>query len=335
MSEILANIVVDQNNINFTPTNNNINITPEAIQLNIYTTGAPAGGLSSNTELLYNNTGIIDGVPFTSYANGKLTLGSTSNISITGGTNGYVLQTDGTGNLTWTAQTGGGGNGSPGGANTQVQFNDAGVFGGLTGFTFDKTNGNLNVPNNVIANNFIGNFTAAYVGNANYANFAGNVVNSTQSNITSLGTLTGLSVSGNTSITSTTTIQQAKEKVTVGVSGLNGTYNYDLLDQAIVYISANASGNFTLNFRGNSAVTLNSVMNNNQSMTCALLNTNGATGYYLSSVQIDGSSQTVKWVSPIGAPITGIINGIDSYNFNIIKTGTSTYTVLASRVGFQ
>lgn len=35
---------------------------------------------------------------------------------------------------------GSGGSGTPGGATTQVQFNDAGVFGGDSGLTYDKTN---------------------------------------------------------------------------------------------------------------------------------------------------------------------------------------------------
>ena len=70
---------------------------------------------------------------------------SVNTLKISGGTNGYVLQTDGTGNVTWTAP-GGSGNGEVGGANTQVQFNDAGAFGGNTGFTFNKTTGVLAAP---------------------------------------------------------------------------------------------------------------------------------------------------------------------------------------------
>ena len=45
--------------------------------------------------------------------------------------------------------TSGGGGGSPGGSNTQVQFNDGGSFGGDAGFTFDKLPGgtfSLNTP---------------------------------------------------------------------------------------------------------------------------------------------------------------------------------------------
>ena len=52
--------------------------------------------------------------------------------------NGYYLQTDTNGVLSWAAG-GGGGGGSPGGSNTQVQFNDAATFGGMPAFTYDKT----------------------------------------------------------------------------------------------------------------------------------------------------------------------------------------------------
>jgi hypothetical protein len=52
--------------------------------------------------------------------------------------NGYYLQTDSLGQLSWAAG-GGGGGGSPGGSNGQVQYNNAGAFGGMPGFTFDGT----------------------------------------------------------------------------------------------------------------------------------------------------------------------------------------------------
>lgn len=41
----------------------------------------------------------------------------------------------------------GGGNTNPGGSNTQVQFNDSGVFGGDANFTFNKTTDTLTVTN--------------------------------------------------------------------------------------------------------------------------------------------------------------------------------------------
>jgi len=55
-------------------------------------------------------------------------------------TNDYVLtaQTDGT--TAWAAQSGGGG-GSPGGSDTQLQYNDGGSFGGASGITYTDTAG--------------------------------------------------------------------------------------------------------------------------------------------------------------------------------------------------
>lgn len=45
----------------------------------------------------------------------------------------------------------GGGGGTPGGTDTQVQFNDAGLFGGSSLFIFNKTTGNVSL-NNLFAN---------------------------------------------------------------------------------------------------------------------------------------------------------------------------------------
>jgi hypothetical protein len=47
-----------------------------------------------------------------------------------------VLTADGVGNATWAA----GGGGSPGGSSTQLQYNNAGAFGGTSGLTWDGTN---------------------------------------------------------------------------------------------------------------------------------------------------------------------------------------------------
>ena len=46
-----------------------------------------------------------------------------------------------------------GSGGTPGGSNTQVQFNDAGAFGGSAGFTFDKTSNAMIVTGNVSGGN--------------------------------------------------------------------------------------------------------------------------------------------------------------------------------------
>lgn len=108
------------------------------------------------------------------------------------------------------------------GSNTQIQFNDAGNANGNTNLTFNKTTGtmtagNISVTGNITTVNVaastqmtaprfisnVANGTAPFtvtsttqVANLNAA-LAGTVVTSAQPNITSTGTLTGLTVSGN------------------------------------------------------------------------------------------------------------------------------------------
>jgi len=65
---------------------------------------------------------------------------------VTGGVNGQYIQTDGTGNLSFVSG-GGSGNGVVGGANTQIQYNNAGNFGGSTGLTWNSSTGVLSTLN--------------------------------------------------------------------------------------------------------------------------------------------------------------------------------------------
>ena len=111
MSDVNLNFVVENNNIGFTVEPNDITLTPEEIQLTFNANFQPLAG-GSNTQLQYNLNGTLDGIPNVTYNGSNISLGNVSTVKITGGTNGYVLQTDGTGNLDWTAMTGGGGNGT-------------------------------------------------------------------------------------------------------------------------------------------------------------------------------------------------------------------------------
>jgi len=52
--------------------------------------------------------------------------------------NGYALTSTTGGVMSWAAS--GGGGGSPGGSNTQIQFNNSGAFGGSANLTWDGTN---------------------------------------------------------------------------------------------------------------------------------------------------------------------------------------------------
>lgn len=121
-----------------------------------------------------------------------------------------------------------------------------------------------------------------------------------------------------------------KEKVTVSATAATGTINFDASTQAVLYYTTNASANFTLNFRGASGVSLDSLLSTGQAVTLVFMCTNGATAYYPSAHQIDGTSQTIKWVGG-SAPTAGNASAIDIYTYTIIKTGTTTFTVIGSQ----
>lgn len=124
-----------------------------------------------------------------------------------------------------------------------------------------------------------------------------------------------------------------KERVTISATAATGTINFDALSQSVLYYTSNSSANWTLNVRGNSSLSLNSLMSTGQSLTIAFLATNGATAYYQSATQIDGSSVTPKWQNG-GAPTAGYASSIDVYTYTIIKTASATFTVLASQTKF-
>lgn len=128
-------------------------------------------------------------------------------------------------------------------------------------------------------------------------------------------------------------LENAAEITTVSATAATGTINYDVLTQAVLYYTSNASGNWTLNIRGSSGTSLNTVMSTGQSLTIAFLVTNGATAYYQSALQVDGNSVTPKWQGGT-APSAGNASSIDSYVITIIKTGSATFTALASQTKF-
>ncbi len=128
-------------------------------------------------------------------------------------------------------------------------------------------------------------------------------------------------------------LSAAAETVTIAASAATGTVNFDVSTQSILYYTSNASGNWTLNIRGNSTTTLNSIMSTGQSVTVTFLATQGSPAYYASALTVDGSSVTPKW-SGGSAPTSGNTNGIDVYTYTLIKVGSGSFTALASQTRF-
>lgn len=130
------------------------------------------------------------------------------------------------------------------------------------------------------------------------------------------------------------TLNAPFEKLNVSATAATGTINLETGSLgAVWYYTTSASGNFTINVRTSNTVALNTTLAVGESVTVVFLNTNGATAYYASGFQIDGTSVTPKWQGGT-APTAGNASSIDAYTYTIIKTASATFTVLASVVKY-
>jgi len=153
--------------------------------------------------------------------------------------------------------------------------------------------------------------------------------------VNAANTFTATQTFSGSSSTLAMVLNDVAEVTTVSATAATGTINYDVTTQAVLYYTSNASANWTVNFRGSSGTSPDTLMSTGQSMTVAFLVTQGSTAYYNSAVQVDGTTSgvTTRWLG--GAPTAGNASGIDSYRYLIIKTGSATFTVLASNTQFK
>ena len=129
-------------------------------------------------------------------------------------------------------------------------------------------------------------------------------------------------------------VQGLEESWNVVATAATGTIDFDTLTSTAWLYTSDATGNWTLNVRGDGSNTLASLLDTGDSITVVFAVTQGATAYYASAFQIDGSSVTPEWQGG-SAPSAGNPSSIDVYVYTIIKTAaTPTYTVLASQTQF-
>lgn len=248
-------------------------------------------------------------------------------------------------------------------AGTDISINPA---NGLGVVTVNATYGNANVAaylanysGNVSGGYYLGNITQAtgYYSNANVANF----LQVLSSNVTTSANVTGSYIFGNGSqltgitinysnanvqnylptysgnilnlgITANLAIGPATERVNIVAQAPAASQNIDVLTSTVWLFTTNANTNQTINLRGNSTTSLDSYLGTGQSLTLAYIIRNGATGYYPTSVLIDGASQAVSWSG--NAPTSGSVSATDSYVFTVIKTGAAVFTTLASKTRY-
>ena len=143
-------------------------------------------------------------------------------------------------------------------------------------------------------------------------------------------TLTGTQTLTNKTLTGPI-LTAPEERTTVSATAATGTVNFDAQTQGVLYYTSNASGNWTLNVRGASGVTLDSILTTGDAITVSFLVTNGATAYYQTAFNIDGTTSGVTLEYSGGTvPASGNASSVDVYTYTIIKTASATYTVFGA-----
>jgi hypothetical protein len=207
---------------------------------------------NSNIYLTPNGTGNVQ-VTSPLFANGNLTvnaisnLGNVGNIKITGGTSGYLLVTDGNGNLTWQAPASG-----------------SGIANGNSNVNIPTANGNINLT-------AVGNTTLVVTGTgvnvAGYLTVNGNLTATNITSNVSSNTVTANSanISGNLFVSDTATIGNVR---TNNILYANGQ-PWDLQEAAgsntqIQYNDGNTNFGASANFTYNDSTQLLTVIGNSQ-----------------------------------------------------------------------
>jgi hypothetical protein len=170
------------------------------------------------------------------------------------------------------------------------------------------------------------------VGRATTDTLTNKIINVANNTLTGVATLTGTETLTSKTLTAPI-LTSPEERTTISATAATGTVNFDASTQGTLYYTTNASANWTLNVRGNSGTTLNSIMTTGDSLTITFLVTQGATAYYASAFTIDGTSVTPKYQGGT-AFSAGNASSIDAYTYAIVKTGSAAYTVFASQTKF-
>jgi hypothetical protein len=250
-------------------TNNPITIGTTALTFTQnYMANSIAGGSSnvtvfSNANVTISSAGTANVLTISS--TGTVTTGTASVTgNITGGNILTVGVVSASGNITANYFIGNGsqltgiagGGGTPGGANTQIQFNDGGTFGGTAGLTFDKTTnavattGTFSATGNIIGGNILGG------ANVNATTHTGTTVSVT-ANITGGNILTGGLVSATGAITGAaltgTSLTVSTGNITAGNLLISGA----IIDSAQLDIQTSASNaNIAMAPNGTGVVTV-------------------------------------------------------------------------------
>ena len=195
-----------------------------------------------------------------------------------------------------------------------------------TGITF-TTQGNAYFGKTgvVTATTFVGNITGNVTGNASglYGSPA-----------ITVGTVVGsaLTVSGITTVTNFETQGTLAEAFKTHTTAWNSNGNIDLSDGNLHYNSTNLGGTGAfLNLISTAGI--NTDLATGQALNVTAITAVNATTAFINALRIDGKGTgiTTSWVGG-SVPTAGGGSNVDTYSFNILKTASETYIVIANQV---
>ena len=131
------------------------------------------------------------------------------------------------------------------------------------------------------------------------------------------------------SIASSPTLTSPKETATISATPANGAINIDVVTSSVNIRTANATGNWTINVRGDGSTTLDSLMSIGQQITVVFESPNGVSAFYPTGFTVDSGAVVPRWLNG-SAPSSGNVNSTDVYTYTIRKTGAGVFTALAS-----
>jgi hypothetical protein len=221
---------------------------------------------------------------------GAVSIGNSYTLPITDGTANQVLQTNGSGTISWADSV-----------ISSAQYNIgyyASAGAALTGSSTFTNNTSTGVVS-------IGHATASTGFSTGALVVTGGV-----------GIGATVNIGADLGISGLTTLTYTSEKLNTKTSA-TGTVTHDLSTGSVFYHSS-ISNNFTANIT-------NVPTTNDRAIGVTLVLAQGVTPYMSTAIQIDGSAQTIKWVN--NSTPTGTASKVDIVGFSLIRTG-SAWTVL-------
>ena len=125
-----------------------------------------------------------------------------------------------------------------------------------------------------------------------------------------------------------------RESVNISATALNSDKVINLTDGMVHYrSSAVGAANVKLNVISSAGI--NTDLAIGDAMTVTVITAAGSASHYVDQIRIDGveasAGVTTHWVGG-SAPTDGGASGVDTYAFNILKTGNAAYLVVANKV---